>query len=346
MKKFLLGAFVGLLFAAVCVIVVLGVLWKMGSGNVPSIADNSVLVLNLEGDVPEVPPVNLKLPFSDGQSSPTVRDLWTALHAAADDPRIKAILLKPRGLSAGWAKLEELRQDLTDFKESGKPVYAYLQTPGMHEYYLASVADKIYVSPDDYLEVKGFRIEATYLKNTLDKLGISFDVDHIGRYKDAGDILTRNNMSPETREVLNSMLDQVYGNFCSTVGKGRHKSADDVKALMDQGPFLAAAAKDAGLVDKLAYESQVYGDLKAKVKAGSDLVKTSYRAYVRAHPGSGQRIAFLAAGGDIIRGTMDQPLGQSDVIASETFSKTIEQVQNDKSIKGVILRVDSLAGMR
>jgi protease IV len=344
MKKFLLGALVGLLLAVVCVIVILGVLWKMGSGNVPTIADNSVLVLNLEGDIPEVPPISLNLPFGGGQSSPTVRDLWTALHAAAGDPRIKAILLKPHGLSIGWAKLEELRQDLADFKASGKPVYAYLQTPGMHEYYLASVADRIYVSPDDYLEVKGFRIEAIFLKNTLDKLGISFDVDHIGRYKDAGDILTRNNMTPETREVLNAMLDQVYGNFCSLVGADRHKSADDIKSLIDQGPFLASAAKDAGLVDQLGYESQVYGDLKKRVGAASNLVKTNYRAYVRAHPGSGQRVAFLAAGGDIIRGTIDQPIGQADVIASETFSKTVEQVRNDKSIKGVILRVDSPGG--
>jgi protease IV len=344
MKKFLLGAFVGLLFAAVCVVVVLAVLWKMTSGKAPSIPDNSVLVLNLDGDVPEVPPVNFGLPFGENQAQPTIRDLWTALHAAAADPKVKAILLEPHGLAIGWGKLEELRQDLVDFKSSGKPIYAYLQTPGMHEYYLASVADKIYVSPDDYLEIKGFRIEAVYLKNTLDKLGISFDVDHIGRYKDAGDILTQNSMSPETREVLNAMLDQVFGNFCSTVAASRHKSADDLRSLIDQGPFLASAAKDAGLVDELGYESQTLRDLKAKVKARSDLVKTGYRSYARANPGSGQRIAFLAASGDIIRGTVDQPLGQADVIASETFSRTIQQVRNDKSIKGVILRVDSPGG--
>jgi protease IV len=344
MKKFLLGAFVGLLFAAVCVVVVLAVLWKMTSGKAPSIPDNSVLVLNLDGDVPEVPPVNFGLPFGENQAQPTIRDLWTALHAAAADPKVKAILLKPHGLAIGWGKLEELRQDLVDFKSSGKPIYAYLQTPGMHEYYLASVADKIYVSPDDYLEIKGFRIEAVYLKNTLDKLGISFDVDHIGRYKDAGDILTQNSMSPETREVLNDMLDQVFGNFCSTVAASRHKSADDLRSLIDQGPFLASAAKGAGLVDELGYESQTLRDLKAKVKARSDLVKTGYRSYARANPGSGQRIAFLAASGDIIRGTVDQPLGQADVIASETFSRTIQQVRNDKSIKGVILRVDSPGG--
>jgi protease IV len=344
MKKFLLGAFVGLLFAAVCVVVVLAVLWKMTSGKAPSIPDNSVLVLNLDGDVPEVPPVNFGLPFGENQAQPTIRDLWTALHAAAADPKVKAILLKPHGLAIGWGKLEELRQDLVDFKSSGKPIYAYLQTPGMHEYYLASVADKIYVSPDDYLEIKGFRIEAVYLKNTLDKLGISFDVDHIGRYKDAGDILTQNSMSPETREVLNAMLDQVFGNFCSTVAASRHKSADDLRSLIDQGPFLASAAKGAGLVDELGYESQTLRDLKAKVKARSDLVKTGYRSYARANPGSGQRIAFLAASGDIIRGTVDQPLGQADVIASETFSRTIQQVRNDKSIKGVILRVDSPGG--
>ena len=343
MKKFLLGIFVGLLFAFVCVVVLIGVVARIGANKAPSIQGNSALVLNLEGDLPEVPPIQLNIPFLQSQSAPTVRDLWTSLHEAANDDRIKALVLEPRDLSLGWGKLEELRQDILNFKKSGKPVYAYLRTPGMHEYFVASVADKIYVNPDDYLELRGFRLEAIYLKNLLDKVGVSVDVDHIGKYKDAGDMFTRNNMSPETQEVLNGVLDQVYNNFCATVGQGRRKSAADMKALIDQGPFLAKTAKGDGLVDELGYEDQLFGALKDKLKSG-DLEKAYYKSYTRATPGSGTRIALLAGEGDIIRGTADQPFGQASVIASETFSRTIEQVRRDKSVKGVIVRIDSPGG--
>jgi protease-4 len=343
MRRFLLGALVGVLLTIVCLVVLVAVVLKMASGRKPSIPDNGVLVLNLEGDIPEVPAVDVEIPLLQAQASPTVRDLWTAIHAAASDSRIKAIALKPHNLSIGWAKLQELRENLTDFKRSGKPVYAYLQTPGMHEYYLASVADRIYVSPDDYLRVKGFRVESTFIKGTLDKLGITFDVDHIGRYKDAGDALTRTNMSPETREVLNQVLDQIYGSFCNGVAEGRHKSAADIQALIDQGPFLAMPAKQAGLIDELGYESQMYRDLASRAKTDK-LDKVSYKSYVKANPGTGTRIALLSGEGDIIRGKVDQPFGQGQVIASETFSKTIERVRNDNSVRGVILRVDSPGG--
>lgn len=343
MRRFLLGALVGVLLTIVCLVVIVAVAFKMASSRKPSIPSNGVLVLNLEGDVPEVPSVDVEIPLFQAQASPTVRDLWTAIHAAASDSRIKAIALKPHSLSIGWGKLQELRENLTDFKRSGKPVYAYLQTPGMHEYFLASVADRIYVSPDDYLRVKGFRVESTFIKGTLDKLGISFDVDHIGRYKDAGDALTRKNMTPETREVLNQVLDQIYSSFCNGVGEGRHKPAADIQALIDQGPFLAMPAKQAGLIDELGYESQMYRDLADRVKS-RELAKVSYKTYVKSTPGTGTHIALLSGEGDIIRGKVDQPFGQAQVIASESFSKTIERVRNDNSIRGVILRVDSPGG--
>lgn len=343
MRRFLLGALVGVLLTIVCLVVLVAVVLKMASNRKPSIPDNGVLVLNIEDDIPEVPAVDVEIPLLQAQASPTIRDLWTAIHAAASDSRIKAIALKPHNLSVGWGKLQELRENLTDFKRSGKPVYAYLQTPGMHEYYLASVADRIYVSPDDYLRVKGFRVESTFIKGTLDKLGITFDVDHIGRYKDAGDALTRTNMSQETREVMNQVLDQIYGSFCNGVAEGRHKSAADIQALIDQGPFLAMPAKQAGLIDELGYESQMYRDLASRAKTDT-LAKVSYKTYVKANPGTGTRIALLSGEGDIIRGKVNQPFGQGQIIASETFSKTVERVRNDNSVRGVILRVDSPGG--
>ncbi len=224
MWKFLLGVLIGIIVSVFGIFILLFAVGRIFANKAPAVAGNSALVLSLRGDIPESAPVDVALPFLQQQAVPTVRDLWTSLHAAASDNRIKAVVLEPHGVIAGWGRLEELRQEIAEFKTSGKPVYAFLESPGSREYYLASAADRIYLSPGDMLEVKGFLLEAMYFKNGLDKLGVQFEVDHIGRYKDAGDVLTRTNMSPETREVLGQVLDQIYGDFCSTVGQGRHKS--------------------------------------------------------------------------------------------------------------------------
>ena len=155
--------------------------------------------------------------------------------------------------------------------------------------------------------VKGFLVEETYLKGALDKLGVAFDVDHIGRYKDAGDVFTRSNMSNETKEVMNGVLDQIFNSFCSAVADGRHKSVEDIRNLIDEGPFLASAAQSAGLIDELGYESQMYRDLTARVKAG-ELAKLSYKTYAKSVEASGERIAILAGEGDIVRGSVIRTL--------------------------------------
>ncbi|MGI9070091.1 MAG: signal peptide peptidase SppA [Bryobacteraceae bacterium] len=343
MRKFLLGVLVGVMVAVVGIVIIVLVIGRLAASKQPTVAANSVLVLALEGDVPEVPPVDIPLPFVPSQGVPTVRDVWASLRAAAKDNRIKAVVLQPRQLSIGWGKLQEFHEELAAFKASGKPLYALLRAPGSREYYLASAADKIFLFPEDMLDVKGFLVEAMYFKNALDKLGINMQVDHVGRYKDAGDIFTKTNMSPETREVLNQVLDQLYGDFCSTVGQGRHKSADEMKALIDQGPFISSKAKAIGLVDEIGYEDQVYADLKKKLGRG-ELNKTSIKAYFRAVPNTGDRIAILAGEGEIQRGEPDNAFGNAGVISSGAFAKAIRQVRNDRSIKGVIVRVNSPGG--
>ncbi|MBV9759799.1 MAG: signal peptide peptidase SppA [Acidobacteriaceae bacterium] len=343
MAKFLLGVVVGVVVAFVAAVIVVLAIGRLFANKQPTIAANSVLVLSLDGELPETPPVEIPFPFGKSQSVPTVRDVWSSLRQAASDNRIKAVVIQPRHLVAGWGVLQEIRQDLTNFRQSGKPVYALLDNPGSREYYLASAAEKIYLAPEDLLDVKGFHLEEMYFKNTLDKLGIQVQVDHIGRYKDAGDIFTRTNMSPETREVLGEVLDQVYNDFCSTVGAARHKSAADVKALLDMGPFLAAQAKGTGLVDELGYEDQVYGDLKKRL-GGEALNKVNIRTYFHAVPARGDRIALLVGEGDIVGGESENSLGSQAVIASGTFSKLVRQVRNDSSVKGVILRIDSPGG--
>ncbi len=342
MGKFLLGVLIGIVVTVVGTLVVVFAFGRLFANNQPIVAANSVLVLSLQGDVPEASPLDVSFPFFNREGSPTVRDLWTSLRNAATDHRIKAVVIQPSGLSAGWGKLQEIRQELIDFKRSGKPVYAYLQSAGSREYYLATIADKIYLSPDDMLDIKGFRLEELYFKNTLDKAGIGVQVDHIGRYKDAGDIFTKTSMSPDTRDVLNQVLDQIYGEFCSTVGQSRHKTTDDVKTLLDMGPFMASQAKASNLIDELGYEDQVYADLKKKT--GGQLNKTSIKRYFRAVPGSGDRIAMLVGEGDIVRGNSGDSNESQGNISSGSFSRAIQQVRNDKSVKGVILRIDSPGG--
>ncbi len=343
MWKFLLGVLVGIVAAVLGVFIILLAIGRSFANRPPSVSANSALVLSLRGDVPEAAPVDVAVPFFQQQSAPTVRDIWTSLREAARDNRIKAVVLEPRGVIAGWGRLEEIRQEILDFKKSGKPVYAFLQSAGSREYYLASAADKIYLSSGDMLGVKGFLLEAMYFKNGLDKLGIQFDVDHIGRYKDAGDVLTRTNMSPETREVLGQVLDQLYGDFCSTVGQGRHKTADEIKAIVDMGPFTSDQAKANGLVDTIGYGDEMYSDLQRKTGL-SKLNKVDIRTYFRAQPGQGDRIAVLVGEGDIVQGDPANAFGNESEIADRAFAKVIRQVRNDSAVKGVIVRVNSPGG--
>lgn len=343
MGKFLLGVLVGGIVTVLILVIVGLSLSKLFSPKQPTVAADSALVLSLTGDIPEAPPLAIDIPFIQNQATPTVRDIWTSLHEAASDNRIKALVVQPRGLLVGWGRLEELRQEVAAFKKSGKPVYAFLQGPGSREYYLASVADKIFLSPDDMLDVKGFHLEELYFKGTLDKLGIGVQVDHIGQFKDAGDPFTRTNMSPQTREVLNQVLDQIYGDFCTTTASGRHKSADDMRTLIDMGPFLAAQAKATGLVDQLGYEDEVYADLKKKTGL-SNINRTRIQTYFRAATGSGDRLAMLVGEGDILRGNVTDSPQNGDTLSSGSFIKLVQQLRNDNNVKGVLLRIDSPGG--
>ena len=345
MKRFLFGCFFGVLFVGL-VIVVLGVVAVHygGGSHKSTVADNSTLVLHLEGDLPERTAVDYGVPFLSDQQPLSIVENWQLLRNAGADPHIRAIILEPRGLSVGWAKLEELRMDIANFKKSGKPVYAYLRGAGMREYYVASVADRIFTSPEDELDVKGLRAELMYVKGTLDKLGVEMEFEHVGKYKDAPDMFTKTGSSPETREVINALLDQFYGDFVGAVAEGRKKTPDEVRTAIDNGPFLGQEAVKYGLVDELAYEDQVVAKLKDKSKSSD--ARISERDYVELAAPAGvegqTKIALLVGEGEIARGSTNG--GNDGMITTAGMVKAIRQVRDDDSIKGVILRIDSPGG--
>jgi len=348
MKNFLIGLVAGIVLAGLTLLVLVFALVRFAGslGERPvSVADGSTIVLKLDGDVPEKSPPEIPLPFFQEQSPMTVEEVWDMFRRAAADSRVKGILFEPHGLSIGWAKMQELRAEILQFKKSGKPIVTFLRSPGAREYYLATATDRILMAPEDSLDVKGLRVEAMFLKNTLDKLGVKFDVIHAGKYKDAGDILTQTSMSPETREVLNQILDQYYGNLIDTIAQGRKQQPEAVRAAIEDGPYTAKEALSKGFVDSLGYEDQAVEDMKGRLKQ-TDLKRVAGRAYIKAAGqtrSTARRIALVVGEGDITQGSGNESPSDPGFTAT-AFIKLLKQVENDSNINGVILRVDSPGG--
>ena len=347
MKNFFIGFAVGIGFCVLsAAILFFGLMAAISIGQPQTrVGENSALVLDLAGSVPERAPVEIGIPLLGEENQTTVVETWQLLRKAASDPRIKGLVVAPRGLGVGWAKLEELRAQILKFKESGKPVYAYLRNAGSHEYYVAAAADRIYMAPDDWLDVKGLRAELMFLRNTLDKVGVAMEFEGIGLYKDAPDTYTKTSPSPQTLEVTNQILDQYFGNLVSVIAQGRKREPEAVRAAIDLGPFVGKSAVDAGLVDEMLFEDEVYKRLEQQL-GGKTMAHVHSRDYAKASvsgEGGGARIAVVVGDGEILAAGTDPGLSDAGMTASG-MARTLRQVREDSSIQGVILRVDSPGG--
>ena len=346
MVKFLVGLLAGILLAGLAATITVFVIIRLGA-RPPNVKPNSVLVLDLEGQIPERAPLTIPLPFFEEKAPLTVSEVWRMLRASETDSRIKAVVLMPDGIGAGWAKLQEIHADLTRLAKSGKPVVAYLRSPSTREYYLATAAGRLYMSPEDMLDLKGLRAELTYFRGTLEKLGVQAEIEHAGKYKDFGDMFTRTSMSPETREVLTSILDELYGHLAETIATGRRKSPEEVRAILDDGPFVSRQALSKGLVDSLLYEDQVFSDLSKQAGVGS-LNRVNARSYLRAVTaadalGRPTLVALIVAEGTIARGQALDFEADGGIRAPE-FIQTLRQVGRDAGIRAAVVRIDSPGG--
>jgi protease-4 len=347
-KNFFIGLVAGIVLSGLTLLILFFAVVRLAGSfaeRPAAVADGSMLVVKLTGALPEKTAPEIPIPFLDAQTPMAVHEVWEMFRKAAADSRIQGIVFEPQNLEIGWAKLQEIHQEIVQFKKSGKPIVTYLRSPRGQEYYLASATDRIYLGPEDDLDVKGLRVEAIFLKNGLDKLGVKMDVIHAGKYKDAGDMFTRTSMTPETSEVLNQVLDQYYKDLIDTVAEGRKKQPDAVKAILDQGPYLASEALENGLVDSLGYEEQAVENLKSRTKR-PDLKRVSSKAYVKASlpsTGPSNRIALVVGEGEITTGSGTENANDQG-FTSTGFVKLLKQVENDSTIKGVILRVDSPGG--
>src|SRR3989442_1512285 len=316
----------------------------------PPIRDNSVLALSVSGPLPDyVPEDPLRRLFRGPEQSLT--NLLLQFQKAKTDKRISAILLDVDGSGAGWAKAEEIRDAIADFRSSGKPVYAYIEYGMNKEYYIASACDKIYVAPPGELFITGLAADVMFFRGSLDKLGIYPDIYQIGKYKSAGDMFTRKEMTEAHRQYVNELLDDFFNRYVETTAKARRKSASDMRALIDNAPYNAKSAKAAGLIDGASYRDEVHKELKTRLgyKESEDLRLVKASDYRNVDPESlglnkGERIAVVYATGDIGSGKSEKNPTGDQSIGSDTLSKAIKDAASDKTIKAIVMRVDSPGG--
>ena len=343
---------VGGIVLALVLVGVIGLAVYISSANKPQIADNSVLILNVSGSLPDfsADDSTAKL-FGLGQAE-SFSNLLTQLRKAKIDSRVSAILLDINFPGIGWGKADELRAAIADFKTSGKPVFAYLEMGSNKEYYIATAADKIYLPPTGDLYINGFAAQAQFYKGSLDKLGVDFEDVHVGKYKSLNERFTRTDHSPESREVINAILDDYSNRVNTAIAESRKKSIEDVKAIVDNAPYNAIESQKQNLIDGAKYRDEVYREIGKSLgyKEGDELRTTAQSAYKEITPeslglNSGARIAVIFASGLITPGkSSDGTFGGSQTIGSDTIVKAVKDAADDDSIKAIVLRVDSGGG--
>lgn len=339
---------IGLLMLAVLVSALAMASLYFFVGRAPTFAANSTLVLRPGGELLEIAP-NDVLQFVRGSDAHTVRGYVETLRKAARDPKISAVLLRPRGFTSPfWAKTQELRDALIEFRRSGKPVVAFLEFASEREYYLASAADKIYLLPTSTLDLTGVATYELFLRGALDWVGTYPDFVHIGDYKTAVNTFTEKTFTAAHKEMSASLNRDQYDQLVRTIADARHKSEPEVRSLIDQGPFLPDEALRQGLVDELVYEdelddlvSALGGPKRMRLVESDDYARTAWQALGVTRR---SRIAVITAAGVIASGpsALDPVNGQ--VLGAETIIEHIRQVRADRSIKAIVLRVDSPGG--
>ncbi|HEY0728367.1 MAG TPA: S49 family peptidase, partial [Pyrinomonadaceae bacterium] len=339
---------VGILGALILVgILGIALIWIAVRKGEPTIRNNSVLALRVSGTLPDYSPDDPFKQFFGGPDQ-SLTGLVMQFKKAKVDNRIKAIVLDIDMSGVGWGKAEEIRDAITDFRSSGKPVYAFIEFGLNKEYYIATACDKIIVPPPGQLFINGLAADVMFFRGSLDKLGIYPDIFQIGKYKSAGDMFTQKQMTDAHREYINSMLDDLYGRYINTIAQARKKSPDEVRTLIDNAPYSGPKAKEVGLIDDVVYHDELENQIKKQLGYKDTDTFTPVRGvdYRDVSPESlglhpGERIAVIYASGDIGSGSSQNSPSGDQSSGSATVSKALNDAAADKTIKAIVLRVDS-----
>lgn len=276
-----------------------------------------------------------------------ILDAVRAIENAAADPAVKYIYLKPDMVYGGMAQIEELRQALVDFRMSGKAVISYMENPSNAGYYLASVSDKIYMTPHagGMNMMTGISTQMFFLKDLLDKLGINVQLIRHGKYKSAGEMFVRNEPSPENTAQYQEMVDAIWNSWASSIAESRGISPEKFNSAIDNLELnFPQDYVDAGLVDELLTLDQLKEKLTEYFQATSfekaSMISLSDYATLTAVPNfrAGNTVAVIFANGNILDGDAEQQ------VTGDRFARIISSVRKDENVKAVVLRVNSPGG--
>ena len=353
------GSLLGLtLFSAVSIAVVsvtLGVLIQSAtdSNNTIKIPDKSILTIDLSRSIVDIDPGNTLQETIAGEANSVIelKSVLNSIDAATTDKRILAIYLDGSNgklSNTGFATLKEVRTALERFRASGKKIIAYSIDMDKRDYYLSSVADRIFINPMGSVNINGFRSETMFFKNAFDKYGIGVEVVRVGKYKSFGETWSLAKFSPAARQETQQLLNNLWGDFKTSVGSSRQLTPDSLQKMSDdRGMFTAAQSIKNKLVDRIAYPDQLSIELK-KISGADEEDKTSFRrididnyaevANKKQHSSS-RKIAVIYAQGSIVSGE-----GGSGQIGGDRLARQLREIRIDKEVKAVVLRVNTPGG--
>jgi len=346
----MLGFFLSIVIVfIICFVVVVGLISSIDSDKTVVVSNNSVLFLNLDQAITERTPKNPfgNLPIVGGEEKEAIglNDFLKALQKAKTDDNIKCIYLNVSSPNAGFATLREVRNALIDFKKSHKKIIAYSEVYTQGAYYLASVADKVYLNPEGALEFKGFSSELTFFKGTLEKVGVEMQVIRVGNYKSAVEPFILDKMSDYNRKQVTAYVGGLYNTFLTDIAQSRNIQKDSLNNIADnykvQQPQDAVNFK---MIDALKYKDQILEELKGLSgrTRGENIRSVSINDYAKNNTDTGEgkdKVAVIYANGEISGGE-----GSDNQIGSERISRAIRKARLDDDIKAVVLRVNSPGG--
>ncbi len=347
MKKFLARTLM-LIGAWVVVMAIVGVITTLMSQE--SLPERIVLEIDFEREFAEYIPAD-PLAGLLMEQTVSVRDIVDALHQAATDERVLALVARTGTPRMGLAEIQEVRDAVTAFRESGKPTVAYAETfgefgPGNGAYYLAAAFDRIYLQPSGDIGLTGLMAESAFVSGTLEKLGLSPRMDHRYEYKNALNMFTEKKYTQPHREAILQIIESQFGQIVQGIAAGRGLESDAVRVLVNRGPFLGAHALAENLVDGLAYRDEVQAIIDDDL--GEEAERVSLFTYLRqmGRPyGEGEAIALIYGVGGVHRGKSEYSAALSGpTMGSDSVSAAFRSAVQDDTVKAILFRVDSPGG--
>ncbi|MEY3256260.1 MAG: hypothetical protein RLZZ29_1395 [Cyanobacteriota bacterium] len=324
----------------------------------PQVKDKSMLVFDLSMKITDSQPSSSDLLQRTlrgvDEEQITLREVIETVEKAQRDPRIVGIYIDATksgtASSLGYASLKEIRQALDKFRASGKKIIAYSTDWNEREYYLSSVADKIVLNPVGMMEINGLSSQPMFLTGALQKYGIGVQVVRVGKFKGAVEPFLLDKLSPENRQQTQKLLDDVWGEWRTSVGKSRKIQPQKLQAIANNQAILeSTAAKANGLVDQIAYQDEVFTDLKKLTASDEDdknfrqINITDYAEVPGKSMGvernSENKIAVVYAEGEIVDGK-----GEDGQIGGDRFAQIFRKIRQDEDVKSVVLRINSPGG--